>query len=94
MRIVICLQTRTTILHRWNNYFSQLLNVHNDRDVRQIEVDTAEPLIPGPSHLKSETAVAKMKKYKSPGSDQIPEELIQAGGEILLSTIHDLNNSV
>jgi hypothetical protein len=32
-----------------------------------------------------EIAMAKLKKYKSPGSDQIPAELIQAGGEILLS---------
>jgi hypothetical protein len=31
-----------------------------------------------------------LKKYKSPGSDQIPAELIQAGGEILLSAIHKL----
>jgi hypothetical protein len=29
-----------------------------------------------------ETATAKLKKYKSPGSDQISAELIQAGGEI------------
>jgi hypothetical protein len=40
------------------------------------------------------TAIAKLKKYKSPGSDQIPAELIQAGGEILLSDIHKLINSV
>jgi hypothetical protein len=36
----------------------------------------------------------KLKKYKSPGSDQIPAELIQAGGEILLSEIHKLFRSV
>jgi hypothetical protein len=35
-----------------------------------------------------------LKKYKSPGSDQIPAELILAGGEILLSAIHKLINSV
>jgi hypothetical protein len=35
-----------------------------------------------------------VKKYKSPGSDQIPAELIQAGGEILLSVIHKHINSV
>jgi hypothetical protein len=32
--------------------------------------------------------------YKSPGSDQVPVELIQAGDEILLSVIHKLINSV
>jgi hypothetical protein len=55
------------------------LNVHNVSNVRQIEVHTAEPLVPGPSRLV-EIAIAKLKKYKSPGSDQIPAELIQAGG--------------
>jgi hypothetical protein len=35
-----------------------------------------------------------LKKYKSPGSDQIPAELIQTGGEILLSEINKLINSV
>jgi hypothetical protein len=35
-----------------------------------------------------------LKKYKSPGSGQIPAELIQARGETLLSEIHKLFNSV
>jgi hypothetical protein len=35
-----------------------------------------------------------LKKYKSLGNDQISAELIQAGGEILLSAIHKLVNSV
>jgi hypothetical protein len=82
------------ILNRWKNYFSRLLNVHNVSDVRQIEVHTAEPLVPGPSSLGFEIAIAKLKKYKSPGSDQSPAELIQAGGEMLLSAIHKLINSV
>jgi hypothetical protein len=82
------------ILNGWKNYFSQLLNVHNVSDVRQIEVHTAEPLVPGPSHLEVEIAVAKLKKYKLPGSDEIPAELIQAGDEILLSEIHKLVNPI
>jgi hypothetical protein len=76
------------------NYFSQLLNVHNVSDVRQIEVHKVEPLVPGPSRLEVEIAVAKLKKYKSLGSDQIPAELIQAGGETLLSAIHEFIDSV
>jgi hypothetical protein len=82
------------ILNRWKNYFSQSLNVHNVSDVRQIEVHTAEPLVPGPSCLEVEIVIAKLKKYKSPGSDQILAELIQAGGKILLSAIHKPINSV
>jgi hypothetical protein len=61
---------------------------------RQIEVHTAEPLVPGSSRLEVKIATAKLKKYTSPGSDQIPAELIQTGGEILLSAVHKLNNYV
>jgi hypothetical protein len=90
MRMVICLQDSNTILNRWKSYFSQLLNVHNISDARQIEMHTAEPLLPGPSHLEVEISIAKLKKYKSPGSDQIPAELYQAGGETLVSVTHKL----
>jgi hypothetical protein len=44
--------------------------------------------------LKVETATAKLKKYKSPGSDQIPAEQVQAGGEILQYEIHKFINSI
>jgi hypothetical protein len=54
----------------------------------------AESLVPGPSRLEVEIAIAKLKKYKLPGSDQIPAELIQAGDEMLLSAIHKLINSI
>jgi hypothetical protein len=82
------------ILIRWRNYFSQLLNVHNVSDVRQIEIHMAEPFLPDRSCLEVEVAIAKLKKDKSPGSGQIPAELIQAGGKILLSAIHKLIKSV
>jgi hypothetical protein len=35
-----------------------------------------------------------LKKYRSPCSDQVPAELIQAGSETLVSVIHKLINSV
>jgi hypothetical protein len=69
------------ILNKQKNYFSQLLNVHNVSDVRKIEVYMAEPLVPGLSHHEDEIAIAKLKRYKLPGSDEIPKELIQAGGD-------------
>jgi hypothetical protein len=37
---------------------SQLLNVHNFSDVWQVEVHMAEPLVPGPSRLEVEIAIA------------------------------------
>jgi hypothetical protein len=82
------------VLNRWKNYFSQLLNVHNVSDVRQIEVHTTEPLVPGASLLEVEIAIAKLKKHKLPGSDQISAELIQTGGEMLMSAVHKLIHSI
>jgi hypothetical protein len=51
-------------------------------------------LYPGPSRLEVKITIAKLKKYKLPGCDEILAELIQAGGKILLSVIHKLINSV
>jgi hypothetical protein len=65
-------------LNRWKNYFSQLLNIHNVSDVRQIDIHRVEPLVTNPNVSEVEIAIAKLKKHKSPGSDQIPAELIQA----------------
>jgi hypothetical protein len=56
--------------------------VHRVGDVRQIEIHTAEPLVPDPSSSEVEIAVAKFHRYKSPGCDKIPAELIQAGGDL------------
>jgi sorting nexin-29 len=59
-------------------------------DVRQMDIQTAEPLVSEPSLVKVEIAIGKLKSYKSPGTDQIPAEMIKAGGEILCSEIHKL----
>jgi hypothetical protein len=72
------------ILNRWKNCFCQLLNVHGAGGVRQTEMHTQ------PSASEVEVATGKLKRYKSPGVDQIPAELIQAGGETLSSEIHKL----
>jgi hypothetical protein len=59
-----------------------------------MEMHTAEPLVPEPSPFEVEIPIAKLEKYKSPGIDQIPAELIQAGGEILGSEFHKPISSV
>jgi hypothetical protein len=82
------------ILNRQKNYFSQLLNVHRFSDVRWIEIHTAELLVPHPRLFNVGIAIATLKRCKSPDSDQIPAELIQAGGEILRSKIHNLIKAV
>jgi hypothetical protein len=71
------------ILNRWKKYFYQLLNVRKASGIRRIEIHKAEPLVPDHSPVEVEIAIAKLKRYKSPCSDQTLVELIQAGGEIL-----------
>jgi hypothetical protein len=39
-------------------------------------------------------AMEKLKSYKSLGTDQIPAELIKAGGSTIRSEIHKLINSI
>ena len=63
-----------SILNRWKDYFSQLWNVHKDNDMGDIEIHTAEPLIPDPTLLEVEIAIEILKKYKSqsrPNFDRI-----------------------
>jgi hypothetical protein len=81
-------------LARWRNHSSQLLNVHGVNDVRQTEIHTTEPLVPEPSTFEVEMAVGKLKTHKSPGIDQIPVELIKAGGRIICLEIVELFNSI
>jgi hypothetical protein len=83
-----------SILARWRNHFSLLLNVHGVNDVRQTEIQTAEPLMPEPSAFEFEMANEKLNRHKSPGTDQIPAKLIKAGGRTRFSEIHKLINSI
>jgi hypothetical protein len=72
------------------DYFCQLLNVQWVWGIRQTEIQTTESFVPEPSISEVEVAIGKLKRYKSPGADQIPAELIQAGCETLHSEIHKL----
>jgi hypothetical protein len=67
-----------------------ILNVHGISYVRQAEIHTAEPLLPESSALEVELAIEKLNSHKSPGIDQIPAELIKAGGRTICCAIHKL----
>ena len=50
-----------SILARWRNYFSHILNVHGVKDVRQTEINTVEPLVPELSASEVELTTKKQK---------------------------------
>jgi len=85
MRSVIWLQTATVI---W------LFHVHGVSNVRQTEIRTAEPLVPESSAFLVKSAIEKVKGHNSLGTNQIPAELIRAGGRTIRSEIHKFINSV
>jgi len=68
-----------SISARWKNHFTQLLNVHGVYDVWQTETHTAKPSVPKPSAFEFQMATEKLKRHKSPGTDQIPAEFITSG---------------
>jgi hypothetical protein len=72
------LEIHSTFLHL---IVCHLLNVQGPGGIRQTEIHTAEPFVPEPSTGEVEVAIRKLKRYEAPGSNRIPAELIQAGGE-------------
>ena len=63
--------------------------MHGVSEVRQTEIHTAVPLVLELSAFEVEMAIDKLKGPKSPDIDQIPAELIKAGGRINRSEIHN-----
>jgi hypothetical protein len=80
-----------SILIRWRTHFSQSLNI---RDVRHTEIHTAGPLVPEHRNFGVEMATEKLKGHKSPGTNQIPAELIKAGSKIISSEIYKHINTI
>jgi len=68
------------------HYFSNLFD--------KVEIHTAEPLVPEPSAFEVELAIEKLKSHRSPGINQIPAELIKAGGSTICGEIHKLIISI
>jgi len=50
-----------SLLNKRKNFFNQVLNVHGVHDVRQVDIHTAEPLVPEPSLVKVKVAIGKLK---------------------------------
>jgi len=63
-------------------------------DVRQTEIHKAESQVSEPSAFEVELVIEKLKSHKSPGTDQIPAELLKAGGRTICGETHELINSI
>jgi hypothetical protein len=78
-----------SIMARWRNFFSQLLNAHDFDDVRQVEIHTPEPLVPEPNAFEFELL---LNSYKFTNHQILMKSqqnwLKQVAGQFAVRSIH------
>ena len=90
-----CLTEERQILKRWTEYCSELYNHKANGDpsvLNRPQTDTEDdhPIL----RREVEAAVQLLKKGKSAGVDNIPAELVQAGGEDVIIALMTIYNKI
>ena len=88
-----CLTEEKEILSRWTEYCSELYNYESCGDNALLDCsqppeEDLQPIL----HEEVEIAAASLKKGKSAGVDNIPAELVQAGGETMIDVLTEICN--
>ena len=86
-----CLTEEQSILNRWTKYCCELYN--GDPSVlncTQTDTEDDHPIL----RREVEAAVQSLKKGKSAGVDNIPAELVQAGGEDVITALTTICNKI
>ena len=90
-----CFTEEKEILSRWTEYCSELYNYESCGD--NIVLDCSQPPEEDLQPIlreEVEIAVASLKKGKSAGVDNIPAELVQAGGETMIDVLTEICNRI
>ena len=86
------LKDQDSILGRWAEHFNTLLNQNSDADFTILkelpEFPPMDHLSQPPTFLEVLSAVRTLKNNNSPGSDNIPAELLKQGGYLCTRTLH------
>ena len=90
-----CLTEEQDILKRLSEYCSELYNYRATGDPEVLNVPPATdndnyPIL----REEVEAAVKSLKKGKSAGADNVPAELVQAGGEAMISALLTICNKI
>ncbi|CAG5117437.1 unnamed protein product [Candidula unifasciata] len=78
------------ILGRWQEYCSGMYDMNDSEDMNDIHEPVTVEAEPEPSLDEISWAIRSLKNGKSPGCDEIPAELIKAGGEESIKIYHAL----
>ena len=82
---------RTTDTNRWTEYCSQLYNYKANGEPSVLNCPQTDKEDDHPILRKEvEAAVQSLKKGKSAGVDNIPTELVQAGGKDVITTLRTI----
>ena len=90
-----CLTDEQQILNRWTEYCSELYNYKTNGDSSVLncpKTDTEDdhPIL----QREVEAAVQSLKRRKSAGIDSIPAEMVQAGGEDVITILTTICNKI
>ena len=90
-----CLIEERQILNRWIEYCSELYNYKANGDPSvldcpQTDTEDVRPIL----RKEVEAAVQSLKKGKSAGVDNIPAELVQAGGQDVITALMTICNKI
>ena len=90
-----CLTEEKEILSRWTEYCSELYNYESCGDNTVLDCiqppeEDLQPIL----REEVEIALASLKKGKSAGVDNIPAELVQAGGETMIDVLTEICNRI
>ena len=90
-----CLTEERQILNRWTEYCSELYNQKANGDPSVLncahtDTESDHPIL----RREVEAAVQSLKKGKSAGVDNIPAELVQAGGEDVITALTTICNKI
>ena len=90
-----CLTELQEILNQWTDYCSELYNhkVSGDPsvlDCPQTDTEDDHPIL----RKEVEAAIQSLEKEKSAGVNNVPEELAQAGGEDVITTLKTICNKI
>ena len=87
------IKDKSSILNRWAEHFSELLNHLSPTDPSFIDalphLDVKEQLANPPTLREVTQAIASLKCRKAAGLDGVQAELLKYGGEVLTRKVHD-----
>ena len=90
-----CLTKEREILNRWTEYCTELYNHKTDGDPSVLDCPQTDTKDDHPILRKEmEAAVQSLKKGKSAGVDNIPAELVQVGGEDVITALTAICNKI